>query len=134
MLAYLGVAIYVFSGFIFGMLPIFEFHRKGKVRPGKSYIHTTKLVDTGIYSIVRHPQYITFILFTIAGILLFQQWMVVIIGFPIILLTYIDLIIADKDGLQKFGDEYKEYMEKVPRSNLLLGIIRYFLRKNNKVY
>ena len=53
-------------------------------------------MNTGIYSIVRHPQYITFIIWSIAGMLLFQHWIVTIIGIPIIPLTYIDLIKADK--------------------------------------
>ena len=54
-LAYAGVGLYVLSGLVFGMLPVVEFRKKGGVRKGKSYVHTTKLVDTGIYSIVRHP-------------------------------------------------------------------------------
>ena len=65
-LAYVGAGLYVFSGIVFGMLPVMEFRKKGRVRMGKSYIHTTKLVDTGIYSIVRHPQFVTFILWAIA--------------------------------------------------------------------
>ena len=96
-LAYIGVGLYVFSGLIFGMLPVFEFRKKGRVKKGKSYIHTTKLVDTGIYSIVRHPQYITFMLWAVAGMFLFQHWVVIILGIPIIPLTYIDLFNALKD-------------------------------------
>jgi len=125
-LAYIGVGLYVFSGFIFGALPVFEFRKKGGVRKGQSYIHTTKLVDTGIYSVVRHPQYVNFILFAIAGILLFQHWIVILLGLPIIPLTYIDLIKADNDAIEKFGGDYEAYMKKVPRANFLLGIIRRF--------
>jgi len=132
LLAYLGIGLYIFSGFIFGMLPTFEFRKKGGVKKGKSYIHTTKLVDTGIYSIVRHPQYITFIMFAIAGMLLFQHWIIILLGIPIIPLIYIDLIKADKDAIKKFGNEYKHYMRKVPRANFLLGIIRYLQRRNTK--
>ena len=128
-LAYIGVSLYVFSGLIFGMLPVFEFRKKGMVKKGKSYIHTTKLVDTGIYSIVRHPQYVTFILWAIAGMFLFQHWIVIILGIPIIPLTYIDLLNADRDGMKKFGDDYKQYMKRVPKANFFLGIIR-VLRKN----
>ena len=91
---------------------------------GKSYIHTTQLVDTGIFSIVRHPQYVTFILWAIAGMLLFQHWIVILLGIPILPFTYIDLIKADKDAIEKFGDEYKAYMKRVPRANFLLGIIQ----------
>ena len=123
-LAYVGIGLYIFSGCIFGMLPTVEFRKKGGVKKGKSYIHTTKLVDTGIYSIVRHPQYVTFIMFAIAGMLLFQHWIVILLGIPIIPLTYIDLLKADKQLIGKLGDDYKQYMQKVPRANFLLGIIR----------
>jgi protein-S-isoprenylcysteine O-methyltransferase Ste14 len=115
------------------MLPVFEFRKKGEVKKGKSYIHTTKLVDTGIYSIVRHPQYITFMLWAIAGMLLFQHWIIICLGLPIIPLTYIDLIKADKDGIKKFGDTYKQYMKKVPRANFMLGIIRALRSKRKKL-
>jgi protein-S-isoprenylcysteine O-methyltransferase Ste14 len=128
--AYLGAGLYVFSGIVFGWLPIIEFRRKGRVKKGSSYIHTTKLVDTGIYSIVRHPQYVTFILWGIAGMFLFQHWVIVILGIPIIPLTYIDLIKADKDAIEKFEDDYRAYMQKVPRANFLLGIMR--LQKRRK--
>lgn len=123
-LAYAGVSLYFFSGLIFGMLPVFEFRKKGEVQKGQSYIHTTKIVDTGIYSVVRHPQYVTFILWALSGMLLFQHWLIILIGVPVIPLTYIDLIRADKACTERFGEEYKAYMKKVPRANFFLGIIR----------
>lgn len=129
LLAYFGVGLYISSGLIFGTLPIFEFRKKGGVSRSKSYVHTTKLVDTGIYSIVRHPQYLTFILWGIAGMLLFQHWIIICLGLPILPLTYIDLVNADKDGITKFGDKYKRYMHKVPRANFVLGIIRLIQKK-----
>jgi protein-S-isoprenylcysteine O-methyltransferase Ste14 len=129
-LAYVGVGLYVFSGMVFGALPVFEFRKKGEVRKGKSYIHTTKLVETGIYSVVRHPQYVTFIMWAIAGILLFQHWAVILLGLPVIPLTYIDLIKADKDAIEQFGEDYAAYMKKVPRANFLLGVIRRFRKSD----
>jgi protein-S-isoprenylcysteine O-methyltransferase Ste14 len=128
-LAYIGIGLYIFSGVVFGMLPTFEFRKKGAVKKGKSYIHTTKLVDTGIYSIIRHPQYVTFILWAIAGMLLFQHWIIILLGIPVIPLIYVDLIKADKDAIEKFSDDYKQYMQKVPRANFVLGIIRLIRRK-----
>ena len=126
-----GVGLYVFSGIVFGWLPVIEFRKKGRVKKGRSYIHTTELVDTGIYSIVRHPQFVTFILWAIAGMLLFQHWVIILLGIPIFPLTYIDLIRADKDAIEKFGDNYKAYVKRVPRANFLLGIIRH-LRHRKK--
>ena len=131
-LAWIGAGFYVFSGLVFGWLPIIEFRKKGRVRSGKSYIHTTLLVDSGIYSIVRHPQYVTFILWAIAGMLLFQHWIVILLGVPIIPLTYVDLIKADKNAIEKFGDSYKAYMQKVPQANFFLGIIRQIRKKKVK--
>jgi protein-S-isoprenylcysteine O-methyltransferase Ste14 len=66
-------------------------------------------------------------LWAIAGMLLFQHWIVILLGIPVIPLTYIDLLKADKDGIEKFGDEYKAYMKRVPRANFLLGILRILL-------
>ena len=122
--AYVGVALYFLSGIVFGMLPVIELRKKGKVKRGQSYIHTTQLVESGVYSIVRHPQYVTFILWAIAGMLLFQHWIVILLGIPVIPLTYVDLIKADKDAIKKFGENYKVYIKKVPRANFVLGIIR----------
>ena len=123
-LAYVGVGLYSFAGIVFGLLPVFEFRKKGKIQPGKSYIHTTQVVDTGIYSIVRHPQYLTFMMWALAGMLLFQHWITILLGIPIFPLTYLDLIKADKDAIKKFGHDYESYMKKVPRANFLLGIVR----------
>lgn len=123
-LAYVGVALYASSGLILGALPVFEFRKKGAVKKGQSYVHTTKVVDTGIYSVVRHPQYVTFIMWGFSGMLLFQHWIVALLGASIIPLTYIDLFREDKACVERFGADYKAYMKRVPRANFLLGVIR----------
>jgi len=129
-LAYIGVGLYVFSGMVFGMLPVFQFRKKGDVKKGKSYIHTNKIVKSGIYSIVRHPQYVAFILFAIAGMLLFQHWLIILMGIPVIPLIYIDLLKADERLIKKFGNDYKKYMKQVPRANFIIGIIRLIVNKS----
>jgi len=52
----LGWVVWAF-GMVLVMAPIVMFPRRGGVAKNKSYVHTTQLVDTGIYAIVRHPQY-----------------------------------------------------------------------------
>jgi protein-S-isoprenylcysteine O-methyltransferase Ste14 len=81
-LAYLGVGLYSVSGIVFGMLPVFEFRKKGAVKRGESYVHTTRVVDSGLYSIVRHPQYLTWAFWAMAGMLLFQHWTAILLGIP----------------------------------------------------
>jgi protein-S-isoprenylcysteine O-methyltransferase Ste14 len=130
-LLYIGWIIWVLS-IIFGWLPIFVLKKQGGVEKGKSYVHTTSLVTTGIYSIIRHPQYTAGLLFSLALILMSQSVLIVIIGAVVSILLYIDIIIADKHELAKFGQEYERYMKDVPRTNFLLGIIRLLGRRNRK--
>ena len=53
-LFYLGWVIWAF-GMVLVMAPIILFPRHGGVARGKAFVHTTRLVDTGIYAVVRHP-------------------------------------------------------------------------------
>ena len=122
-LTYIGWFIWVLS-IIFGFLPMSTFRKKGGVKKGKSYIHTTILVDTGIYSIVRHPQYFAGILLNLALILLTQHWLSVIAGIIAIIIMYFDTLKADSRLIEKFGEDYKKYMDRVPRFNFILGIIK----------
>ena len=128
-LLYIGWIIWVLS-IIFGWLPIFVLKKQGGVDKGKSYVHTKTLVTTGIYAIVRHPQYTAGILFSLALLLMSQSVFIVIIGAVVSILLYIDIVIADKHELAKFGEEYERYMKDVPRTNFLLGIIRLLGRRN----
>ena len=53
-----GIAWVVWAfGMLLIMAPIVMFPRRGGVARGKAFVHTTRLVDTGIYAFVRHPQY-----------------------------------------------------------------------------
>lgn len=123
-----GWVIWAFS-VVFGFLPIFQFRRKGEVPRGKSYVHTTQMVVTGLYAIVRHPQYTAGILFSLALILISQDWLVLLLGAIMIPILYVDIVMADRHELAKFGDDYKRYMEEVPRANFILGIVRLLKRR-----
>jgi protein-S-isoprenylcysteine O-methyltransferase Ste14 len=110
---------------IFGWLPIITFRRRGGVAKGESYMKTTVLVDTGIYAIVRHPQGGTaWLLINLGVILIAQHWSSVILGLVSMVLVYVDTLKADQSCIEKFGDEYKHYIERVPRVNFVTGIIR----------
>ncbi|MEE4194111.1 MAG: isoprenylcysteine carboxylmethyltransferase family protein [Anaerolineae bacterium] len=108
---------------IFGWLPILTFRRKGEVQ-GRSYIHTTVLVDSGIYAIVRHPQYLAGILLNIALFLITMHWTVLVLGGIGAVITYLGTFAEEKETLEKFGEAYREYQKKVPRLNFILGILR----------
>jgi protein-S-isoprenylcysteine O-methyltransferase Ste14 len=110
---------------IFGMLPIITFRRKGGVPKGESYMKTTMLVESGIYALVRHPQGGTaWLLINLGVMLLAWHWTGLVPGLASMGLVYADTFKADQYCIEKFGDAYKRYMEKVPRVNFVLGIIR----------
>ncbi len=122
-----GYASWLLSA-VCGWLPIMTLRRKGGVPRGSSYINTTCLVTTGIYSLVRHPQYAALPLLNLGMMLISQHWVVVAAGVPAIIMFYLDAIRADAVCIAKFGEPYKQYMREVPRMNLILGTMRSFGR------
>lgn len=72
-LVHAGWIMLVFSIVII-LLAGAEFQKKGAPK-GRSVVNTTILVDTGVYTIVRHPQYLGLILFVLALVLMSQQWL-----------------------------------------------------------
>jgi len=125
---------YVFWGFtiIFGIVPIFYFRKKGGVPKKSSYVKTTQLVDTGLYSIVRHPQYLAGILWSIALVFISQHWVVDVLLIPVVVTVYLDSLKANKNLIEKFGVEYENYMKQVPGLNVLWGIVKLVFREIRK--
>ncbi|MGD9002594.1 MAG: isoprenylcysteine carboxylmethyltransferase family protein [Anaerolineae bacterium] len=128
-LAWVGWICVWISG-IFGILPIITFRRRGGVGKGESYMKTTALVDTGIYAIVRHPQGGTaWLLISLGVMLIAQHWTSVVLGLASMVLVYADTFKADHYCIEKFGDAYRHYIERVPRVNFVAGIVRLVLHR-----
>jgi protein-S-isoprenylcysteine O-methyltransferase Ste14 len=123
----LGWLVLMVSG-VFGWLPIFSFRRKGKPS-GKSYTSTTVLVDSGVYRIVRHPQYLAGVLISIGLPLITLHWTVIVLGIIAIAINYQSTFDEEQNCLEKFGEDYTRYMERVPRLNFMLGLIRLLRQK-----
>ena len=118
-------------GMVLVMAPIVMFPRRGGVPKGKSFVHTTQLVDSGIYAVLRHPQYLGGILaifFTTP--LLYPHWLFIVLGIPGVVILYWGTIAEEKRLVEQFGDSYRSYMQRVPRVNLVSGIIRLLSRQN----
>ncbi len=113
---------------IFGWLPILKFKKRGGVEKDQSYISTTKLVTSGIYSIVRHPQFLAGILMAIGMMLLSQHPNSVIAGAIASVVYASEVPVTDKRLVEKFGESYHRYSEQVPALNFILGIIRKIIK------
>jgi protein-S-isoprenylcysteine O-methyltransferase Ste14 len=116
-------------GVAFAWVPIFQFKRQGGVAKGESYVKTTVLVDTGLYAIVRHPQFVSWPMFSIAVALIVQRWPVAALAAASIVLFCLDFRKMDASDTDKFGDAYREYMERVPGWNPIAGVWRWMRRK-----
>ncbi len=101
-------------GALFYTLSVVTLVRKG----------VSNIVDSRIYGIVRHPMYLGAMAMFFSHIFLGQNWVVVIGTIVAILCCYLIIQSEDQQNIEKFGDKYKRYMERVPRTNFLLGIIR----------
>lgn len=123
-LRWVGVVVWMTSAF-FGWAPMIVLRGRGGVPKGKSYVHTTQLVDSGLYAVVRHPQMGTAGLLLSLGLMLFtQHWISVALGLPAMVLLYLDLLLADQRLIEKFEGAYRDYMQRVPRVNFVAGLRR----------
>ncbi len=120
-------------GMVLVMAPIIMFPRRGGVPKGKPFVYTTRLVDTGIYAVVRHPQYLGGILaIFITTLLWYPHWLFGILGTAGAAICYISAREEERKLVQKFGNDYIQYMQRVPRMNILLGIKRVIRRKSTR--
>ncbi len=75
---------------------------------------TDKLVTDGIYSHIRHPQYVGMFLITV-GLLIQWPTLITIIMWPVLMYAYHRLSMSEEKMLeQKFGNTFLEYKRRVP--------------------
>ena len=102
-----------------------EIHRQNDFIKGESFVNTTILVDTGIYSVIRHPQYLGGILsIFITTLLWYPHWLFGALGTAGTAIIYMSSRDEDQRLIKQFGSDYLHYMHKVPGMNLFTGIIR----------
>jgi protein-S-isoprenylcysteine O-methyltransferase Ste14 len=74
------------------------------------------LVTTGVYRLIRHPMYASFLLWSLLQILLLPNWMTGLAGIFGFCILYCARIHREEQlMLHKFGDEYREYMTHTKR-------------------
>ncbi len=86
------------------------------------------LITTGVFSLVRHPMYLGgMVLFLAMGCFL-PHWIMVLLVSINLILIYRFMLDGDRSNVDKFGEEYQMYMERVPRMNLVAGIVNWLRR------
>ncbi|MDO8777200.1 MAG: isoprenylcysteine carboxylmethyltransferase family protein [Burkholderiaceae bacterium] len=73
------------------------------------------LATVGPYAVIRHPQYVAFVLIML-GFLLQWPTLLTLLMFPILLLMYGRLAITEEAEMRKqFGDVFEQYAQRTPR-------------------
>lgn len=89
---------------------------KGEGSPGGHMGYTTKLVETGIYSWVRHPSVIGKLIGVIGLGVLMRSPAFLAVFIPLLLLYSLitNKVIQERVCLDNFGEEYERYRREVP--------------------
>lgn len=97
--------IFIFGGFILlaaAWNRLYRAQREGR------------LATTGPYAVVRHPQYVGFIVIML-GFLLQWPTLITLLMFPILVTMYVRLARREeREALAMFGDAYARYMRHTP--------------------
>lgn len=125
---YTGFGLWTVAA-VFGWVPIYQFKKRGGVAKGDSYVRTTRIVDTGLYALIRHPQFAAWPLMSVALALISQHPLVIAMGAAAFVLACLDFRKVDARNISKFGEEYRDYMERVPGWNIVAGMWRWVRRK-----
>jgi protein-S-isoprenylcysteine O-methyltransferase Ste14 len=97
---------------------------RGQVQEGRSCVETEALVAAGVYSLVRHPLYLGWMLMYPAMVLFKPNWILAVLGIAGAACVYLFTIQEEALLSEKFGEPYRRYMQAVPRFNLVAGSIR----------
>ena len=84
------------------------------------------LINSGVYSLVRHPMYLGAIFVYSSMAFFLPHWIMVILAVVNVLYIYWFMVIGEQQNIEKFGDDYVSYMQSVPRANLIAGFLRRF--------
>jgi protein-S-isoprenylcysteine O-methyltransferase Ste14 len=125
-----GVALLALAA-VFIFAPFFLLSKYGAGKKGKSYMQTGTVVERGLYRIVRHPQYLGYMLLACGFALLWQRWPAALLALVSVASFYVQANLEERACLARFGEPYGQYMWRIPRFNVVLGIVR-LLRRRGK--
>ncbi|MFH1528277.1 MAG: isoprenylcysteine carboxylmethyltransferase family protein [Bacteroidota bacterium] len=127
----IGVALLA-SSIILWIIPVFQLKKFGNVEKDVPYFNTNNVVEKGIYKCLRHPQYLAYMLLVLGFSFVSQHIVIIVLSVISIFLFYLHSIDEEKFLVHKFGSEYEQYCSKVPRFNIIKGVLNLFLTKHQQ--
>jgi protein-S-isoprenylcysteine O-methyltransferase Ste14 len=131
LVSYIAVALFVAAI----PLTVWGMYYNKKSGGCSSEDHTVILQKRGPYAIIRHPSHFSWSVFFVTLPIFLSQYIpftflsvVGIVG--IVIFHYYASIKEERDlNMKKWGDEYRQYMEQVPRWNIFKGLVNLAKRR-----
>jgi protein-S-isoprenylcysteine O-methyltransferase Ste14 len=114
---------------LFMFPPFVLLKRYGRPRQGQPYFCTTTVVDRGVFAIVRHPQYLGYVLLVLGFAALSQHPVAAVLALLSACSFYLQALREESFCKRQLGESYGAYMRRVPRFNFLAGLFRYLTSK-----
>lgn len=120
----IGLILYIPSAFlVFGsIIQLRDKGNSGNAPASLAPYGPGAVVQSGIYGVVRHPMWLGMAIWTVALILSFQSIPSLILGVVAVVCFRMGAVKEDEFNVKKFGDPYREYMQKLPLWNFLGGL------------
>jgi protein-S-isoprenylcysteine O-methyltransferase Ste14 len=74
-----------------------------------------RLLQEGIYGVVRHPRYLSAGVSVIANALFINYAGLYILVLLLVPVGYLMIVLEERELIERFGDEYRKYQRGVPR-------------------
>jgi len=87
-------------------------------------VRRPRVIKEGVFKIVRHPIYLGSIMTYFGFSIISMSVLGFLILLPIAAFYYYISVYEEKLLLEKFGDEYRNYMKETPRMNLFSGLVK----------
>jgi protein-S-isoprenylcysteine O-methyltransferase Ste14 len=124
-------AMLVFGALVLIVPPFAQLPRHGEVPRGSSYMETTRLANRGLYAVVRHPQYLGYMLLAVGLAVRAHDLPVSLAGVMAVGLFAAHTLAEERDCAARFGVDWQRYAAEVPRFTLPLGLLRAWRRRRS---
>jgi len=74
-----------------------------------------RMIQKGVYRFSRHPMYLATFLVCLGSAIASTSWLFLVLTLILIIGCHLEALLEERICVEKYGDVYRYYMEKVPR-------------------
>ena len=126
-----GIEVLLYFGWIFVIVGLILFIYTSIFSRLDEQPDDIVILDRGIYGFIRQPVYFSLVTCIIGITFIGQNPLSPILGIASILLMHLGMLDNEQSNCLKFGEKYQDYVNRVPRINIIAGVTRW-LRINKE--